>query len=134
MGFEGLVNLMKFVQEGGLLITEGSTSTIFPDYHVVQGITIEEPQGLFARGVVMKGVFADRKSPIAYGYDADALPIYFSSGPVLNVGGGGAGWRRRAGRAGHPGRRPEPDAQRDRANTGNARRPSAAGGGRWARR
>ena len=36
MGFEGLVNLMKFVQEGGLLITEGSTSTIFPDYHLVQ--------------------------------------------------------------------------------------------------
>ena len=28
---------MKFVQEGGLLITEGSTSTIFPDYHLVSG-------------------------------------------------------------------------------------------------
>jgi hypothetical protein len=88
MGFEGLVNLMKFVQEGGLLMTEGSTSTIFPGYNLVPGITVEEPQGLFARGVVVKGLFADRKSPIAYGYDADALPVYFSSGPVLNVGGG----------------------------------------------
>ena len=36
MGFEGLINLMKFVQEGGLLITEGSTSTIFPDYNLVE--------------------------------------------------------------------------------------------------
>jgi hypothetical protein len=96
MGFEGLVNLMKFVQEGGLLITEGSTATIFPSYNLVTGVTVEEPQGLFARGVVMKSVFADKKSPIAYGYDGDALPVYFSSGPVLNVGaapGSGGGGR-----------------------------------------
>ncbi len=91
MGFEGLINLMKFVQDGGLLITEGSTSTIFPEYHLVSGVTIEEPAGLFARGVVMKAQFADRKSPIAYGYDSDNLAVYFSSGPVLNAGGGGFG-------------------------------------------
>jgi len=89
MGFEGLINLMKFVQEGGLLVTEGSTSTIFPDYHLISGVTVEEPAGLFARGVVMKAQFADRKSPIAYGYDSDTLAVYFSSGPVLNAGGGG---------------------------------------------
>jgi len=91
MGFEGLINLMKFVQDGGLLITEGSTSTIFPDYHLVSGVTIEEPTGLFARGVVLKSVFADRKSPIAYGYDSDNLAVYFSQAPVLNAGGGGGG-------------------------------------------
>ena len=60
----------------------------------------------------MKGMFADRKSPIAYGYDADALPIYFSSGPVLSVGagGGGFGGGQRGGPS-IPGRRPEPDAE-----------------------
>jgi hypothetical protein len=91
MGFEGLINLMRFVQEGGLLITEGSTSTIFPDYHLVSGVTVEEPTGLFARGVVMKSVFADRNSPIAYGYDNDTLAVYFSQGPVLSAGGPGGG-------------------------------------------
>jgi hypothetical protein len=99
MGFEGLMNLRQFVADGGLLITEGSTSTIFPEYNLVSGVTVEEPAGLFARGVVMKSVFADRKSPIAYGYDADVLPIYFSSGPVLNVGGGGFGGQRGGGAA-----------------------------------
>lgn len=89
MGFEGLINLMKFVQEGGLLITEGATSTIFPEYHLVGGVTIEEPTGLFARGVVMKSVFADRTSPIAYGYDSDNLAVYFSQSPVINAGGAG---------------------------------------------
>jgi hypothetical protein len=91
MGFEGLMNLRQFVEDGGLLITEGSTSTIFPEYHLVEGVTVEEPAGLFARGVVLKSVFADRKSPIAYGYDSDALAVYFSSGPVMNAGGGGMG-------------------------------------------
>ncbi|MFB3854652.1 MAG: M14 family zinc carboxypeptidase [Vicinamibacterales bacterium] len=93
MGFEGLVNLMKFVEEGGLLITEGSTSLIFPGYNLLPGVTIEEPAGLFARGVVMKGIFADRRSPIAYGYDNDNLAVYFSSGPVINAGGAGFGGR-----------------------------------------
>ena len=100
MGFEGLINLMKFVQEGGLLITEGSTATIFPDYHLVSGITVEQPTGLFARGVVLKANFVDRNSPIAYGYDSDNLAVYFSSGPVLNAGGGAGGFGGGGGRGG----------------------------------
>ena len=91
MGFEGLINVMRFVQDGGLLITEGSTATIFPEYHLVSGVTVEQPTGLFARGVVLKTNFADRTSPIAYGYDSDNLAVYFSSGPVLNAGAGGFG-------------------------------------------
>ena len=88
MGWEGLTELVKFVREGGTLITEGSTSTIFPEYNVTSGVTVENPEGLFVRGSVMRGVFSDRRSPIAYGYDAQ-VPVYFSQGPVLNVGGGG---------------------------------------------
>jgi hypothetical protein len=34
-------------------------------------------------------VFADRRSPIAYGYDAQ-LPVYFNQEPVLNIVQGGA--------------------------------------------
>ena len=90
-GREGLANLAKFVQEGGTLIVEGSTSTIFPAYGMTPGLTVEEPRDLFVRGSVLKGIFADRKSPIAYGYDADALAVYFNQAPVLRVGGRGFG-------------------------------------------
>ena len=38
----------------------------------------------------MRGIVADRTSPIAYGYDAQ-VPVYFSQAPVLNAGGGGFG-------------------------------------------
>src|SRR4029077_8161980 len=34
MGIEGLVELAKFVRDGGTLVTEGSTATIFPEYGI----------------------------------------------------------------------------------------------------
>jgi hypothetical protein len=88
MGFEGLMELRKFVEQGGTLITEGSTATIFPDYNFTTGVSVENPTGLFVRGSVVRGIVTDRRSPIAYGYDAQ-LPVYFSQSPVLNAGGGG---------------------------------------------
>ncbi|HEY9383859.1 MAG TPA: M14 family zinc carboxypeptidase [Gemmatimonadales bacterium] len=87
MGLEGLMELYKFVQEGGTLITEGSTATIFPEYNLTPGITVENPTGLFARGTILRGVITDTKSPLAYGYEGTQLPIYFSQSPVLSVGG-----------------------------------------------
>jgi hypothetical protein len=91
MGWEGLMELRKFVEEGGTLLTEGSTAVIFPEYRFTN-ITVEEPEGLFVRGSVMRGIVSDRTSPIAYGYDAQ-VPVYFSQTPVLSVGGGGGGGR-----------------------------------------
>jgi hypothetical protein len=91
MGLEGLANLVKFVQDGGTLIVEGSTAAILPTYGMLGGVSIEEPTNLFARGTILKSVFADKKSPIAYGYDGDVLPVYFNQAPVLRVGAGGFG-------------------------------------------
>lgn len=86
MGIDGLSELNKFVQAGGTLIVEGSTSTIFPAYNLTSGITVESPRDLFARGTILRGVVADRTSPLAYGFDAQ-LPVYFNQDPVISVGG-----------------------------------------------
>jgi len=91
MGIEGLMNLYAFVRDGGLLITEGATATIFPEYKLVNGVTVESPTGLFVRGSIVRGIVADRKSPIVYGWDGAQLPVYFSQEPVLAAGGFGAG-------------------------------------------
>jgi hypothetical protein len=88
MGYEGLLELHRFVQEGGTLIVEGSTATIFPEYKLTSGIRVEEPDQLFARGSVMRGIISDRSSPIVYGYDGHQLPIYFNQSPVLSAGTG----------------------------------------------
>ncbi len=88
MGMDGLMELAKFVEQGGTLITEGATSTIFPDYGLVSGVTVEHPQQLFVRGSILRGHFNDLKSPIAYGFEGKDVPVYFNQDPVLNAGTG----------------------------------------------
>ena len=98
MGMEGLTELAKFVQEGGTLITEGSTASLMAEYGLASGVTVEHPAQLFARGSILRGIITDTKSPITYGYDGKELPIYFNQDPVFNArpafgggfGGGGA--------------------------------------------
>jgi Zinc carboxypeptidase len=89
MGFEGLVELANFVREGGTLIVEGATSSIFPEYGITTGVSVERPAGLVAPGSIHRGIITDKTSPITYGYDGDQLPVYFKNDVVLSVGGDG---------------------------------------------
>jgi hypothetical protein len=86
MGIEGLAELAKFVEQGGLLITEGSTATIFPEYGMTNDVTIEQPSQLFVRGSIVRSRIADASSPLAYGYLPGELPVYFNQAPVIRVG------------------------------------------------
>jgi len=92
MGIQGLMNLYKFIEDGGTLITEGSTSTIFPEYNLTPGVSVESPDGLFARGSILRGMVADMNSPLAYGLGENQMPVYFSQGPVLSAGGAAGGF------------------------------------------
>ncbi len=91
MGIEGLAELSKFVREGGTLITEGSTATIFPEYGITPDVTVEDPTQLFVRGSILRGQITDPKSPIMYGYTGSEVPVYFNQSPVLSAGGRGGG-------------------------------------------
>jgi hypothetical protein len=95
MGLAGVINLNKFVHDGGLFIVIANNSRIPIDYGLTSGVSIQEPRQLQARGSIFKATFSDRKSPIAYGYD-ETLPIYFNQAPLFQVttqtaGGGGGG-------------------------------------------
>ena len=100
IGIEGLMELYKFVQDGGVLITEGATSTVFPEYKLTPGVSVETPDGLYVRGSVLKTVLGDKTSPVLYGYDQNALAVYFNQAPVMSVGGGGGVGGGRGGRGG----------------------------------
>ena len=88
VGAEGYKALYEFVQQGGTLITEGSTAAILPQMKLTPGVAFEDPPTLFARGTILRGMITDRKSPLVYGYDRGEVPVYFNSGPVLNAGAG----------------------------------------------
>ncbi len=97
MGFEGLANLKKFIEDGGLFLCFSSNAVLPIDLGITSGVSIAETHALQARGSVYLSHVEDRKSPIAYGYD-DTLGVYFSQAPVLHVsitpggrGGGGGG-------------------------------------------
>ncbi len=92
MGMEGLAELAKFVDEGGTLIVEGSTAALMADTGLASSVAAEHPSQLIARGTILRGVFSDLKSPIAYGYEGKDLPVYFNQDPVLRVAAAGAGF------------------------------------------
>ena len=91
MGVTGVANLQKFIEGGGLFITIAGVSSIPIDYGITSGVSIQAADKLQARGSIYNGTFADRKSPIAYGYDA-GLPLYFSQSPLFQVAAGGGGF------------------------------------------
>lgn len=93
MGIAGVINLQKFVEDGGLFVVIANNARIPIDYGMTSGVSIQEPRQLQARGSVFTAQFSDRKSPIAYGYD-ETVPIYFNQAPLFQVatqGGGGGG-------------------------------------------
>ena len=97
MGLRGVMNLQRFIEDGGLFIAVANAARVPIDYGITSGVAIQEPRQLQARGSVYNAAFADRKSPIAYGY-GEMLPVYFNQEPLFQVsalpgtgGGGGAG-------------------------------------------
>ena len=86
MGLDGLSELEKFVEQGGTLITEGSTAALMADYGLTSEVAVEHPDRLAVRGSILRGIFADKKSPIVYGYEGKDLPVYFNQDPVFAAG------------------------------------------------
>jgi hypothetical protein len=108
MNLAGVMNLQKFIEQGGLFIPITNCARVPIDYGIVSGVSINEPRQLQARGSVYSATFADRRSPIAYGY-SETLPIYFNQAPLFQVaagGGGGFGGGGEGGPGAGPGGRP----------------------------
>jgi hypothetical protein len=102
---EGIVHINKFVHDGGLLVLSPGAAAIAPTYGLIEGVTVQEPRTLNARGAVLNAQIADARSPIAYGYETN-LAVYFNQSPILqaNAGGfGGFGGGGGGGRGGAPG-------------------------------
>ncbi len=88
MGIQGVANLQRFIEVGGLFVTVAGNASIPIDFGMVSGVSIQEARTLQARGSVINATFADLKSPIAYGYD-EKLAVYFNQSPLLQVAQGG---------------------------------------------
>jgi hypothetical protein len=92
MGLDGAAALRKFVERGGLLLVEGSTSRLPIELGFTPSITEFQSRTLGARGAIFRAVQVTPASPILYGYDDRlSFPVYFNQTPLLQVQGGGGG-------------------------------------------
>src|SRR5713226_4627604 len=105
MTLRGVLNLQKFVEDGGVFIPITNCARVAVDYGLVNGVAIQEPRTLQARGSVYNATFSDRRSPIAYGY-AETLPVYFNQAPLFQVAAGGGPGGSGGGEGGGAGARP----------------------------
>ncbi|HEX8616188.1 MAG TPA: M14 family zinc carboxypeptidase [Thermoanaerobaculia bacterium] len=85
LGLQGVQNLTRFVEEGGVLITSRDTSVWAVEYGLARYVRIVPPTKLRAPGTIVQGTVTDKKHPIARGYD-DTLPLYFAGSPIFRVG------------------------------------------------
>ncbi len=83
----GVMNLQRFVEEGGTFVTLSNSSTLPVHFGITPGVSIREPGDLWAPGGVFRAKLTDQGSPLAYGYD-DELGVYFNrnQSPLLNDG------------------------------------------------
>jgi len=97
LGWSGLANLQKFVQQGGVFITVDDTANFAVTYGFTPGVAIARANRLRAVGDILRIKTVDAASPIAYGY-ADSLAMYCANGPIFNLSNiaGGSGVRRRS--------------------------------------
>lgn len=86
MGLEGVLELQRFVEGGGLLITLGSATTLPPDFGLTRDINASRTSGQFyaPRPIVQAQVLRP-EHPLFYGYADTILPIKYANGPLLQV-------------------------------------------------
>jgi len=92
MGLEGAAQVRRFVERGGLVLVEGSTSRFPIELGLTPAVTEFQSRTLGARGGVFRAEQVTTSSPILYGYDANhVFPVYFNQTPLLQVQAGGFG-------------------------------------------
>lgn len=98
LDWSGVINLQKFVRQGGLFITANDTANFAVSLGFTNGVSIASAQRMRIPGTVVRSRMVDATSPVAYGYN-DNLAIFCSSGPIFNVSNmvGGRGGRRSGG-------------------------------------
>jgi hypothetical protein len=84
MGFEGMINLQKFVAGGGVLIAVGNAGALPVQGGLVRGVSRVPPGGFNTPGSELRAKVVRPEHPIVYGYEE--LPSVFrGNGPIYDV-------------------------------------------------
>ncbi len=86
MGLQGVAELDRFVNQGGVLITLGASSFLPPDFGITRTVDATRTTAQFyAPGPIVEAEILRPTHPIFYGYTQKVLPVRWASGPLLRV-------------------------------------------------
>jgi hypothetical protein len=86
MGLEGVVELQKFVEQGGLMITLGTASSFPADFGITRKVEAARTSAAFyAPGPIVQAEIMRPVHPVFYGYTDKEQPVRWANGPLLTV-------------------------------------------------
>lgn len=86
MGLEGVVELQKFLEGGGVIITLGAASYLPADFGLARRLEASRPSSSFyAPGPVVEVEVLRPEHPIFYGYEGKTLSVRYANGPLLRL-------------------------------------------------
>jgi hypothetical protein len=86
MGLEGVVEIRKFVEAGGVLVTLGSASAFPAEFGITRRVEASRTSPAFyAPGPIVQAEIVRTASPIFYGYTEKTIPVRWANGPLLQV-------------------------------------------------
>jgi hypothetical protein len=93
MGLEGVLELERFVRQGGVLITLGSSSYLPAEFGLTRTVEAAHPTPQFyAPGPIVEAEITRPTHPIFYGYSGQTTPVRYANGPLLRVPLEDRGW------------------------------------------
>jgi hypothetical protein len=86
MGAAGVVEFEKFAEEGGLLVTLGTSSAFPAEFGLTPKIdTSNTGAKFYAPGPIVEAEILHQENPIFYGYSAKTLPVRYANGPLFRL-------------------------------------------------
>jgi hypothetical protein len=86
MGAAGVVELEKFTEDGGLLVTLGTSSAFPPEFGLTPTIdTSNTGAKFYAPGPIVEADILHPENPIFYGYSAKTVPVRYANGPLFRL-------------------------------------------------
>jgi hypothetical protein len=84
MGFQGLLNLQRFLEAGGVLVTLGNAGTLAVEGGLVRNASRVPPSGFNTPGSELRARILRARHPIAYGYE-ELTSVFRGNGPIFDV-------------------------------------------------
>ena len=86
MGIQGVLALQSFIDEGGVLVTLGTSSQMPPEFGLSREIDMRQPtDDFYAPGPVVEAEIKKHEHPIFYGYEQTNVSVRYANGPLLNI-------------------------------------------------